>query len=416
MLAVRSEPALATDRMLTASQKYGVLYQEDFVQLEGRRVVEVILGVDSLKHVEPDDFIISMRSFQGGLEWSQLRGSTSFHYVMLRPIKHVWPPYFSHLFKSTQYIQALRRTTDLIRDGQELRYGNFVQVDLPVVPLEEQRAIAIFLDREISKIDALISEQEKLITLLAEKRQATISHAVTKGLNTNVPMKDSGVKSLGLVPEHWEVKKLKNLLMSPLMYGANEAADDDSRDNPRFVRITDIDSDGSLRKDTFRSLPEDVASQYLLIDGDILLARSGGTVGKAFIYRNSWGRCCFAGYLIKARPDLKSCHPDYIYSCTQTDFYWQYVLSSQTQSTIQNVNAEKYGNLILPLPSVEEQGEIVNFIEKENKKIDVLVLKASRANDLLKERRSALISAAVSGKIDVRQAGRQEQATIQKAA
>src|SRR5205085_912693 len=141
MFVVRSEPALPSDRMLTASQKYGVLFQADFVELEGRRVVEVIMGTESLKHVEPDDFIISMRSFQGGIEWCKVRGSTSFHYVMLKPVKGVHPPFFAHLFKSVTYIQALRTTTDLIRDGQELRYSNFVQVDLPLVPLDEQSQI-----------------------------------------------------------------------------------------------------------------------------------------------------------------------------------------------------------------------------------------------------------------------------------
>jgi type I restriction enzyme, S subunit len=108
MFAVRSEPAREDDRMLTASQKHGVLYQTDFVELEGRRVVEVIMGKDSLKHVEPDDFIISMRSFQGGLEWSKLQGSTSFHYVMVTPIKNVYPSFFSYLLKSQTYVQALR--------------------------------------------------------------------------------------------------------------------------------------------------------------------------------------------------------------------------------------------------------------------------------------------------------------------
>jgi len=179
MFAVRSEPALPSDQMLTASQKYGVIFQSDFVQLEGRRVVEVIMGKESLKHVEPNDFIISMRSFQGGIEWCTLRGSTSFHYVMLRPVKDVHPPFFAHLFKSATYIQALRTTTDLIRDGQELRYSNFAQVALPVVPMQEQAEIATFVDREVARFDALISEAEKAIDLLQERRTALISAAVT---------------------------------------------------------------------------------------------------------------------------------------------------------------------------------------------------------------------------------------------
>jgi len=179
MFVVRSEPALSTDRMLTASQKLGVLFQSDFVEAEGRRVVEVIMGVESLKHVEPDDFIISMRSFQGGIEWCKLRGSTSFHYVMLTPVKWVHPPFFAYLFKSVTYIQALRSTTNLIRDGQELRYSNFVQVDLPVVPMAEQAAIADYLDGELGRFDALATEATHAINLLKERRAALISAAVT---------------------------------------------------------------------------------------------------------------------------------------------------------------------------------------------------------------------------------------------
>ncbi len=179
MFKVRSEPAQTGDRMLTASQKYGVLYQSDFVEMEGRRVVEVIMGVENLKHVEPDDFIISMRSFQGGIEWCRLRGSTSFHYVMLTPVKWVYPPFFAHLLKSSVYIQALRTTTDLIRDGQELRFSNFAQVDLPVVPFDEQKQIAVFLDRETTDIDALVVTAERAIALLQERRSALISAAVT---------------------------------------------------------------------------------------------------------------------------------------------------------------------------------------------------------------------------------------------
>lgn len=179
MFAVRSEPALTTDRMLTASQKYGVLFQSDFVEREGRRVVEVIMGVENLKHVEPDDFVISMRSFEGGIEWCRQRGSTSFHYVMIKPVKYVYPPYFAHLFKSITYIQALRATTDLIRDGQELRYSNFVQVPLPHVPILEQTEIATYLDGKTAELNALSAEAQRAVDLLQERRSALIQAAVT---------------------------------------------------------------------------------------------------------------------------------------------------------------------------------------------------------------------------------------------
>ena len=179
LFSLRNERALESDRQLTASQEHGVIYQEDFVRLEGRRVVEVIKGADILKHVEPDDFVISMRSFQGGIEWCRLRGRISSAYVMLAPCERVHGRFFSYLFRCRSYIQALQATSNLVRDGQALRYGNFAQVDLPLVPLEEQALIADFLDREIAKTDALAAEAQRAIDLLQERRTALISAAVT---------------------------------------------------------------------------------------------------------------------------------------------------------------------------------------------------------------------------------------------
>jgi type I restriction enzyme, S subunit len=183
LFRVRSEKARDGDAMLTASQKYGIIAQADFVRLEGRRVVEVIKGVDSLLHVEPDDFVISMRSFQGGVEWSTLRGSISFHYVMLTPNQHVVPRFFARLLKADPYIQALRKTTDLIRDGQELRFSHFVQVPLPLVPRSEQQSIADYLDEKTAEMDRLIEQSGRAIDLLRERRAAIITAAVTGGID-----------------------------------------------------------------------------------------------------------------------------------------------------------------------------------------------------------------------------------------
>jgi type I restriction enzyme, S subunit len=179
LLRMRNELAGDADQQLTASQKYGMLFQTDFVELEGRRVVEVIQGKDSLRHVEPNDFVISLRSFQGGIEWCKLAGSVTFHYVVLVPIKDVHPPFFAYLFKSMAYIQALRSTTNLIRDGQDLRYSHFALIDLPLVPIEEQQEIASYLDNRIAQIDALRAEAHVAIERLEERRAALISAAVT---------------------------------------------------------------------------------------------------------------------------------------------------------------------------------------------------------------------------------------------
>jgi hypothetical protein len=179
------------------------------MEREGRAVVRVIHGADILKHVEPNDFVISMRSFQGGIEWCGERGCISSAYVMLIPSAGIVPAFFRYLFKSGLYIQALQSTTNLVRDGQAMRYANFTQIDLPIIPQDEQIRIAGFLDFEIAKIDVLVEEQRRLIDLLKEKRQAVISHAVTKGLNPDAPMKDSDIEWLGQVPAHWSVGALR---------------------------------------------------------------------------------------------------------------------------------------------------------------------------------------------------------------
>ena len=179
LFAFRNERALDTDKQLTASQVHGVIYQDDFIRLEGRRVVEVIKGADILKHVEPNDFVISMRSFQGGIEWCQVRGCISSAYVMLTPCDRIHAPFFQYVLKSQSYIQALQTTSNLVRDGQALRYDNFTQVDLPLVPLHEQTEIAAFLDTELAKFDTLTTEAQRAIALLAERRTALISAAVT---------------------------------------------------------------------------------------------------------------------------------------------------------------------------------------------------------------------------------------------
>ncbi len=179
LFSLRKTKALPDDEQLTASQEYGVIPQKDFMAKAGRSVVQVITGADILKHVEPNDFVISMRSFQGGLEISRHRGSISSAYVMVIPASGTNCMYFSYAFKSATYIQALQSTSNLVRDGQALRFENFSLVDLPVIGLEEQQAIARFLDEETMRIDSLMKKVKEAIERLKEFRTALISAAVT---------------------------------------------------------------------------------------------------------------------------------------------------------------------------------------------------------------------------------------------
>lgn len=191
LFAERKDKAFPNDEQLTASQKHGVISQKEFMEKEGHRVTVVTKGSDILKHVGKGDFIISMRSFQGGLEYSYVEGKISSAYVMLIPRKGlVYDEYFKWLLKSTQYIKALQGTADLVRDGQALRYANFAKVPLPQVPIGEQKRMADYIEQETAKIDRAVPVLEKEIELLKEYRTRLISDVVTGQMdvrNVEVP-------------------------------------------------------------------------------------------------------------------------------------------------------------------------------------------------------------------------------------
>ena len=193
-------------------------------------------------------------------------------------------------------------------------------------------------------------------------------------------------------------RRLRFVCEEPLKYGANAAAQFDDPEWPRFVRITDITESGQLKDDTFRSLPPEVAEGYFLEEGDILLARSG-SIGRSFIYKPEWGEACFAGYLIRAR--IKKKHDArYFYWFLNSTFYWDWVRSTFIQSTIQNINADRYTNLQIPHPSDNsEQKEIVDFIEVSCAEIDKQCELIARSLERLDEYRLALITAAVTGQL-----------------
>ena len=167
------------DVQLTASQKYGIISQVEYMKRENSRIVIATQGIENWKHVEPNDFIISLRSFQGGLEKSDVSGCITWHYVVLKANNGVYYNYFKWLFKSDKYINALQGTCNFIRDGQDLRFSNFVQVSLLAVPIEEQKEIADYLNKKVPKIDSLISEKESLINDLEAYKKSLIFEVVT---------------------------------------------------------------------------------------------------------------------------------------------------------------------------------------------------------------------------------------------
>lgn len=267
----------------------------------------------------------------------------------------------------------------------------------------EAQSIADYLDYKTGQIDKLIAQKEELMKLLQKKRQAIINEAVTQGLNPNAPRRNSGIEWLGEIPEHWEVSKLKYLLDEPMMYGANEAAEDDDPTQPRYIRITDFGSNGKLRSETFKSLKYELAKDYFLKEGDILFARSGATVGKTFIFKDYEGEACFAGYLIKASIDRSKALPEFVDAYTKSAMYENWKNSIFIQATIQNISAEKYKSLIIPVPPVDEQMQIMQYLSEQYIVFDNALEAIEVQISKLKSYRQSIINEVVTGKVDVRE-------------
>lgn len=268
---------------------------------------------------------------------------------------------------------------------------------ITVPPKEEQREIVFYLDKKCSEIDNVISAQQKRIALLQELKQSVITHAVTKGLNPNVEMKDSGVEWIGKIPASWDVVHLKRILRERMQYGANEPAESDDTTYPRYIRITDITANGELRPETFKSLEPSKAKDYLLDKGDVLFARSGATVGKTFWF-NADIKACYAGYLIKASCDKRRMLPEYLYYYTQSGAYECWKNSVFIQSTIQNIGADKYQMMYIPVPSKDEQKQIVEYTMRKSQIFDAAISKAQHQVELLQEYKQSLITEVVTGK------------------
>lgn len=167
------------DQQLTASQKHGIITQQEYMERENSKIVFANQGLENWKHVEPYDFVISLRSFQGGLEMSETTGCITWHYVVLKASKPICPRFYKWLFKSSAYINALQGTCNFIRDGQDLRFSNFAQVPLYEPPLSEQEDIASYLDMKCSQIDSISDQKKEQLTVLEAYKKSLIYEYVT---------------------------------------------------------------------------------------------------------------------------------------------------------------------------------------------------------------------------------------------
>jgi type I restriction enzyme S subunit len=400
----RNVKAVESDEQLTASQKYGVIPQKLFSQLEDQKVVQVLLGRDILKKAEINDFVISMRSFQGGLEFSSYSGAVSSAYVPIYAKRELDYRYFKYLFKSKPFISALQNTSNLVRDGQALRYNNLIQLSLPFPSINEQRTIGAFLDHETARIDMLIKEQQRLIELLEEKRHAVISQVVTKGLDRSVSMKYSGVEWLGEVPAHWSVKALRYL--GECQNGINIGGEAFGSGSP-FVSYGDVYKNDTLPAEVtglVNSSLED-RQRYSIEYGDVLFTRTSETVdeiGFSAVCLQDLKEAVFAGFLIRFRPFGNSLVPEFSKYYFRNQMLRIFFNKEMNLVTRASLSQDLLKQLPVTLPPIIEQIKISEYLDKITGEFASLLEQGRQSIDLLVERRSTLISVAVTGKIDVR--------------
>lgn len=398
------ERARPDDIQLSATQSHGVIPQAEYERLVGRKVVRILNHLDKRKHVEPDDFVISMRSFQGGLERAWARGAIRSSYVVLKPRGQLHIPYFAHLFKSQPYIQALRSTSQFIRDGQDLTFGNFSKVPLPLVPLDEQREIARFLDAHAAKVRRFIRNRRRLIEVLNEQRRAVVTRCIVQQAASHSRLVPSGVAWLNEIPEHWRSLKLKRVArINPSRSESVHYRTADAQ--VVFLPMEKVSTDGQVDMSEARPIREVWQGFTYFKRGDVVVAKITPC------FENGKGACLTElvseiGFgtteFIVLRP-TDGVTAEYIYQLTMLpEFRLAGVESMTGAAGQQRVSPDFVANFIVPIPPKKEQERIVAQIRGETSALKNAISRIEKEIDLIQEYRTRLIADAVTGKIDVR--------------
>lgn len=328
-------------------------------------------------------------------------GCLGFATIQSTPYKGVSSEFLCWFYNSAAFKnQCIECSTG---DGrQNLNLYDFVDLFVAIPKYDLQSKIASFLDKKCAEIDSLHTDIEKQIDILEEYKKSIITEAVTKGLDPDVEMKDSGIEWIGMIPKNWNISRLKYELETSMKYGASEAGVEYSDDLPRYIRITDITNNNRLKTGGKLSLTEKQANGYMLEKDTVLFARSGGTVGKTFLYKPEYGKAAFAGYLISAIPDKEKMQAEWLYYFSLSNAYWDWANQIFTQATIQNIGADKYSNLPIPIPSINIQNAIVNYLNKKCAEIDYIITDKKKQLETLEQYKKSLIYEYVTGKKEVK--------------
>ena len=352
-----------------------------------------------------DLVIHAMDAFAGAIGVSDSTGKSTPVYSVCAPrYKGINTYYYGRLLRHmalSGYINSLAKG---IRErSTEFRWSESSNVLVSLPPPTEQTAIATFLDRETSKIDALVAEQRRLIELLKEKRQAVISHAVSKGLNPNAPMKPSGIQWLGDVPEHWELGRIKSL-SSFVTSGPRGWSERIGETGDLFIQSGDLNDQLEVEFATAKRVQVDNDAESVrtrLHEGDVVVCVTGAKTGNVAVCENIPQDAYVNQHVCLVRPNSEIL-PMFLGLVLKSKLGQSYFEVSQ-YGLKQGLSLKNINEAPVTLPDMDEQRKIISYIDIETAKLAALTAQAEQAIELLQERRTALISAAVTGKIDVRE-------------
>ena len=375
----RERSTTGEEVLLSVSEYYGVKPRSEKIS-EGDHLSRAESLVDYKKCYKNDLVMNIMLAWKRGLGVSKYDGIVSPAYSVFRFNEDIHPYFMHHLFRTDLYTSHFKtRSTGVIDSRLRLYPESFLDTEILIPSYEEQVQIANFLDHETAQIDTLIEKQQTLIQLLQEKRQAVISHAVTKGLNPDAPMKDSGVEWLGEVPEHWEIMPLKYAVT--FQRGHDLPAQSRTAGNVPLVTSAGISSTHDV---AIAKAPGLVTGRY-------------GTIGKFNLLEEDYWPLNTTLYSI----NLRGNNPKYLWYMLHN--LTPIFLANSLKSAVPGVDRNDLHVVKVVIPKdLDEQAALCDYLEKTHCTYDLVIKKASESLVLLQERRTALISAAVTGKIDVR--------------
>lgn len=394
LFAQRKDRAKKGMEQYTASQKYGVISQKDYMNRIGGSIVTVQKDFDILKMVCKGDFVIHMRSFQGGLEYSEHTGSISSAYVMLIPQKNTGEcRYFKWLFKSASYINALQSTSNLIRDGQAMRYSNFIQIIIPYPPLVEQQQIADYLDTKCSEIDATAEDIQKEIALLEEYKKSLVYNVISNGINHSI-YSTKNDEVWGNLPQGWKLVDIKYLFEIVKRIAGKEGYDVLSV-TQKGLKIKDITSGDGQLADNYCGYQFVYPTDYVMNHMDLL---------------TGWVDC--SELFGVTSPDYRvfrlidrSAHNLVYYKYVMQCCYMNKIFYSLGQGVSNlgrwRLQTSSFNNFKVPVPPKDEQDEIADYLDTKCSEIDTLIADKKRQLDILADYKKSLIYEYVTGKKEV---------------